>query len=37
MLEEEVRGSLFALEAHAAYESSEERDAFIEPQTGCLL
>lgn len=33
MLEEEVWGSLSALEAHAGYESSEERAVSIEPQT----
>lgn len=30
-------GALSAPEAHAGYESSEERDVSIEPQTGCVL
>lgn len=31
MLEEEVQGSLSALEAQAGYENSEERSLSIEP------
>lgn len=30
-------GALSAPEAHAGYETSEEGDVSIEPQTGCVL